>query len=548
MRNALIKIFTLIFVFFFSFNIYAQYSLRMKVPYSGQQTSFWCWAASMEMIMNFHNPGNTSSISQCILAKQLYKFTSLTSPSIIDSIPCCINCTGSFNECATDNTCTTINQRKLMEKRMNATSSSSIPAYADGYDLIFSTFGYTSTQQVNNSISPFSWEQVIHQIRTCRPFIINIAATPFAGNVDGISGDHALVVTGYEEDTRPGFEKKAIITNDPWKPCCDSMETYFPYDIFLGLTPIGGTTSPADAATSYLVNRVLSVVHSIRNNLVYTDDEKNCKSCPILKDVYNGNGYFTEDPSSGNFSASTQVMKEDFLSPPVEPRNLLNLLKTNADSVVGYKNFRVNDTLYQKYISNDNYPYAPVQYIVSNSLIRRGFLGCLFPRRKLIKVVADGYEIVDMVSTNVDQNLTSTLQKVNGEWLLRKITTYTYLQKNIQVRFEGSEQTVNLNNDLTPTAVVNPTKFTLIKYFPYQYEFFSFKSNSNDQVTYMAPADNYPDLGLYKNIAYRERQVISALRGERRQLERDEIRLTNENAAYQNNLIKGKVNYLSTGQ
>ncbi len=532
MKGALIMKCLLVWVIILNTSIQTigQTRKRMLVPYESQETSFWCWAASIKMIMDFHTPYHGAGVTQCDLVKQLFL---LENPnSAINSVSCCKSC-GDGN-CSTENTCDLSDegQRNLSQKTMLSTHEGNAPARPDSYDLIFSKYGFSSTQQVNRSSEPIPWELVMYQIELCRPFIINISAIPTPGVQGGINGDHALVVTGYEIDNSSGTEKRGIYANDPWKPCCDSLESYFPYDIFQR-TNANGITTP-EGQGLYYVNSVLSIVHSIRRDTVYEELDNNCRSCPELTEAYDGNNFFTEEPATRNLRTSIQRLDEElttFLDPPQEPLNLYNLLKENADRVAGYNEFELDTFTYQRFIQNKDYPHAPVQYIAPDRIRRRTFLSCLFPPRRLSKVVSSGYEIVDIVSANVDENLVSTLQKSeDGKWLLRKITTYTYIRKDLPIKIDGSDLTVNLNNKQEGVATPNTIPFSLIKYFPYQYEFFSFKLNPNDRVTYLAPADNYPELSLEKNTAYRESRVIREIRGERRLFERDIRRMINQNA------------------
>ncbi len=526
MKNALIRIILISIIACVSSisttTTSAQYSLKMKVPYKSQDTNRWCWAASVKMIMDFHDPGN--NITQCNIVKRMLK---IENPSLdTNSIICCQNC---LKVCGSSSCVGSI--AGFTNYALTSTSDGGLNPHPDRYDLLFFSYGYNSTQQVNRAGNPISKEKIIQQIKDCQPFIINTATSATAGS-SGVNGDHALVVTGYQIQNVNGQEQFAIITNDPWRPCCtDTHESFFPYDIFNNPSNgISGSTSNG-SSTPHNINQVISIVHNIRKDLVFAAPSYNCNSCPLLTDTYrnNPNGFLEETTSSPtafsiiNGDQPIAFGQKDSPPPPSEEvehtEGLLKLLRNNANKVVGYQNFNLSDSTYQNFITSAGYHYAPVQYIDPALVRKRGFLACLFQPRRLAQVTIPMYDVVDIVSANVDENLVSTLQKLaDGSWSLRRISNYTYLRSSTAVTIGQSDRAVSLSN--VPSSSASAIPFTLVKYFPYQYEFFSFKLNGT---TYIAPTNDYPSLSLNKHTAYKEAHVIKALRREQKILSKNRM-------------------------
>ncbi len=227
--------------------LYAQ-EKTLSVPYQSQETGSWCWAACMKMIINFHQE-EESNITQCDLVKSRIKFENPTVD--INGIACCKNCSKGCD--STFNIC-----NNGLDNYTIPFSEAHAAAQPDYYDLIFFDLGFNSTQQINKIEQPFSWERLVYEIESSRPFIINI--NPVQEGI--IIGNHALVVKGYK--IKDG--EKYIIVNDPWRPCCNEMKEYIlSYRIFFG--------EKQNTPNGYAINSVLSVVHSIHTEakFIYND-------------------------------------------------------------------------------------------------------------------------------------------------------------------------------------------------------------------------------------------------------------------------------------
>ncbi len=241
----------LFFVFYVTPPVLQAQEKILSVPYQSQETGSWCWAACMKMIINFHQ-GEENNITQCDLVKSRIKFEN---PNVdVNAISCCKNCSKGCD--STFNTC-----NRGLDNYTIPFSEAYAAAQPDYYDLIFFDLGFNSTQQINKMEKPFSWERLVHEIDSSRPFIININSKQ-----DGeIIGNHALVVKGYK--IKDG--EKYIIVNDPWRPCCNEVKEYMlSYRIFLG--------EKQDTPNGYAINSILSVVHSIDVETKFINNN-NCK-------------------------------------------------------------------------------------------------------------------------------------------------------------------------------------------------------------------------------------------------------------------------------
>ncbi|MDX1941666.1 MAG: PKD domain-containing protein [Saprospiraceae bacterium] len=625
MKNALIKKILLFYFFYFIIltNSMAQYK-ELLVQRRNQQTNSWCWAACMEMIMNFHTNSNDSL--QCELAKRYRKIkTGVNTPSTECCFACNIACRGT-------NCNGTNNAFHQLQMSVSYGGHHSLVT-GDYIDQLFYAYGFNSIQEINRDTQPILWEQIKKQIDDCRPFIITIAPIPGLPDIDYTNvpqNNHALVVKGYHEfldSININDTLRYIIANDPWRACCaiDSGQTVLPYSVFVD------DTIEYDAPyENYFVDRVLSTVHSIFPN---APQHFNCLSCEQLIVTYDGINYvdtipyvifqdekpknndtisvfpqnilpppqdtgiviaqdstvivvvptinqspkafLTVIPDSGqsplkvlfdasaskdtdgsiitytyNFGDGNVVITSEpqfehtynadvsktykviltvtdnknstdtistsinILPPPSRP-SLFSVLTQNAEKVVGFKDNVFNDAKYDSFITQNGYHDADILYLSFNKLNRSPSRSL----KKLYSAIIPNQQVKDVVTGNIQPNLISTIQKVNDSlWVLKKITTYTFLSEKATVTVEnGSAQNSsfvlsNLRQDYKPSEAIN---YQLVKYPPFQYEFYSFQVRRRPRYaridTYISPVEDYPDLELKKGKAYPERMVLKRL-------------------------------------
>ncbi|MEZ4992362.1 MAG: hypothetical protein R2824_18200 [Saprospiraceae bacterium] len=411
----------------------------------------------------------------------------------------------------------------------NAEADNPGPLGADYFDLIFSNMGYSSNQKINYEDEPMQWSQIKKQINDCRPFIVNVAEAPS----NTVGNNHSLVVKAYREDTTANL--KVVIANDPWLPCGDYQEVLMPYDDFTETSMTG-----LDALA--FISNVESTVHTIFDGPVSGPVEKTaCLSCDALSVTHGGissvkrtSGNVPDDvdalleppPTADNLSGMKLLKKTGGENgtikkkPPTNPSSrLLTILDKHGDRVLGYPKMTLEDSTFLKQINGVGYSFAPVEFIDSRLLNRSYFLACLFPPQELYKVSIPDVKVVEVLNEDIENTLASSFQQSpKGEWKLRKINTYSSLKKDIKINIpdqDGIE--VRLDNDPKSKDDPNQPEFRLIKYYPFQYEFFSFTYQGQ---AYMAPVAYYPELELTPNTAYKEPKVLRTLRKDTREFEK----------------------------
>ncbi|MEL6719070.1 MAG: C39 family peptidase [Bacteroidota bacterium] len=484
---------------FFTLTLIGQ-GRQMNVPKYSQETGFWCWAACMEMIMDFHIPSNSANTIQCELVRERLL---LQNPNFhVTANNCCKICSQNCSSLSTSGECNdTLSGYSIP---FPYDPSILIPNY---YDRIFEQNGFSSNQEINYVNSPISWEKVKQQIEECRPFILNVSSPPSLT----VLSNHAVVVKGYQQGSNSS--NHLVVTNDPWEPCCARGETIFPY--------LSLFHSPSNSSSVY---KALSTVYSIKPNIVHVD-LSNCIACEALEVAYSNRPEHYEI-----FSTDTLINDDDGIK---EKNNfesdLLSIVNQNSDSVAGFPEFRLEPEVFESYIELEGYYYAPVQYISSSLVRRSGFFKRLFPHRKISRVVLDHPEVIEIVSAMVDKNLVTTFQKSKRGWEVRRISNYTNLEDDMVIKIKNSEQTVKLKNTSGRERNIGRTNFTLLRYLPFTYEFYSFEIEGE---TYVSPAEKYQNLGLEKGIGYSEREFLNALRPETRIYQEVQKRLDRPNRLF----------------
>jgi hypothetical protein len=530
--------------------------------YKSQRTDFWCWAASIEMIMDFHVPSDSTLLDQCRLAKDIYLFNEGFLPEYhndIEDSPCCCKCSGDGWPAAYPG-CSNNSFSKDISKK-TAQYTAEVPgnpskAYPDNYDLLFSKYGFTSIQQINRFTEPMKWSEIKRELgEFCRPFILNISDGP----VSEASSNHAIVAMGFYEDT-VGQDIQLLVANDPWRPCNSKNEIAFYYDNF-----ITSTISGYNINGGSFVSSVYSAVHSIQPGTVFENaDPTQCLSCMKLDTTYGGKSYIRvvndgqpqelpafRSPSTDVSAAlplttgkNPDTDEKDFPNEP-QPSLLLDILEKHGEQVIGFKQKEFKeDSLQTKLDSTTEYFYAPVHYVSSRLLNNQGFLGCLFRSNKLENVIVPEAQVIEVLNNNIERTVASTFQKVpEGNWMFRKMTTYSYLENELSIVMPDQTDSLFLDNR-TSVNSDNKVPFQLIKYYPFQYEFFSF---IYDNEVYLAPAANFPELeGYNKHQAYPAKELVRVLRKKTSGYEKFVQSLFPKNSLYKD-YLKGLKDFLPVG-
>jgi hypothetical protein len=193
----------LVLVCLICFGVSGQGCVDVKLKY--QKASLFCWAASIEMIANYHGVTTYQGqpLTQCKLAQILSGDMGTGAP--INSVQ--------LNECEKD----TFHLRTF---EVPPYPSSSInwnidyqPSYGLGssqvLDYVFSKIGFYSVQDS----SPLDWELISREITNCRPYIMTIALP------GDIYNSHAVVVKGYWHYVDSlNVTTRFIVVADPWYP------------------------------------------------------------------------------------------------------------------------------------------------------------------------------------------------------------------------------------------------------------------------------------------------------------------------------------------
>lgn len=185
----------------------------LDVPLRGQQRTRWCWAASIEMALDYY--GNRL-VSQCDISRKHEEVRgNSVCPPIDSDCPC------------------------LPESTTSCNSPMSPPNYAGAYSLttILDTFGYSSTVTAStviessspesNTILGLDWHTIKTEIDHCQPLILLVGRA-----VGSDTGDHYIVVVGYLEPNS-NCEHRFLLIKDPWKPC-DGCQYALNYDALTG--------------------------------------------------------------------------------------------------------------------------------------------------------------------------------------------------------------------------------------------------------------------------------------------------------------------------
>lgn len=184
----------------------------LNVPLIGQENFKWCWAASMQMIHQFHG---TNPISQCQLVHEFRKFDkrkTASPPISLTNICCGSDCNGS--------SCNSWLPFSKRDGRVNL----------HYFDLINSSFGYNSMEDLETQV--FDGPKIENEINSCRPFAIFLSKldptqTPY---------NHVVVAKGYHKFGNQGY----VLVNDPQnttvEPGCFGCEFLIPYGALLGPT------------------------------------------------------------------------------------------------------------------------------------------------------------------------------------------------------------------------------------------------------------------------------------------------------------------------
>ena len=463
---------------------------ELHLRYRYQLMDTWCWAAAMEMVMNFHHPAVGASPSQADIINRYSSGIRGWGPATFDCESCDGNITvpvaNIYSDCS-----------------FSIDFSTETTTRIDYLDRVFGSLNFLSSQEVNVGASPIPWMRLKNQIDACRPFIAFIDPL----DASGINSDHAVAIKGYYENNSSKF----LIANDPWH-LCDGGEN----ELFIPYANFHGGNSNADFAVN--VEHVWAIVGDIRPNTVHPSPDDNCASCTVVNNALEAinsglSPCFTTDlddaPVGLRFSNTTKtgIGGSEIVDTKDTLKNtrLASILSKNASNIAGFLENRINEQGLQSILGKRNYFGGSVKYL---SLDQLGKCFIFHAPHKISKALDHREEVIDVVSGAVDTNIVSTFQKDRkGMWHLKKIANFTLLKNKTTVRV-GQENIV-LSNIQGPDSIRNSYTYALIKVPPFQYEFYAFSYKGSN---YMSPAEDYSKLDLLRGEAKPEKTVIGDLR------------------------------------
>ena len=255
MRNTKTLFLKLFFVFLFSnpgLSLGQSGKYLPGVDLIPQEQIQWCWAACMEMIMEFHD--NTTTIQQCDLVNKYVQYNNNAAGSnpfaSLPTAACPSGCPadGSFNPSAWES--------------INYSKRNGVIKQAF-FDLLFSFHGYNSIEDIETL--EVDWGEIRAEIDGCRPFVLLLTKREVISNPN-TNYNHAVVVKGYY-DTGTQY----VLVNDPQfnrDTSCRACEYLLPISIF---------TDPIDQ-----LNSVTSVIRMINPK-----DGSYCDTCTQLDSTSN---------------------------------------------------------------------------------------------------------------------------------------------------------------------------------------------------------------------------------------------------------------------
>lgn len=432
-------------------------SNELDVTLSSQQNCFWCWTASIQMIVNYHQPSDPLTQSEiatkyCGLIPFEYDPENPDDTGVgCDSTDCNSNsCQISLNNnCLDTYSCIS-----------NEENSCNIPIDTENDDItnLLSILGYAGTK---NEV-PLSWEKITSEIDLCHPFLVVLSDN--SGNPHETS-QHVVVVYGYIATT----DFKFVLVKDPWRPC-EGCEYALSYDIF--------ENSPSD--------RTLSVLTTI------TDIEPTTLTpATICPAPHYENGFsFLGKNKANTYSEAIDLGNYFFGHISKQSAHSQRTILGSSDYFFKRKDYK---TIPLKYLS-----YSQVLKNSSNFSLER---------------VTTNNEVIVMYSPETPSTFI-ILEKVNNYWTISSVEQCSYLccQSNgLSINCQ-SFFTAKLPNNITLNLIPSQIR-SLVKFPTLNMEFLYFDYKGK---TYCTPTKNYVDLiiknkPLEKGMAYEESLFMEML-------------------------------------
>lgn len=198
--------FLVLFIFLGNTKSAAQTELS-NLPITGQKVDQWCWATSMEMVMNYHNRRtNTSLINQCDVGIEYFELLKRIALSNASHDPDHIVYYDARIQEIEDN-CSNPCSSALSNYEFNL----SLEIEENNFKNILEAQGFTSIESSNLNI--FDWEEYENEIDNSRPVILNYTVNDI--DAGGTTYLHAVVAKGYYAHSTGTY----FMVNDPLSIC-----------------------------------------------------------------------------------------------------------------------------------------------------------------------------------------------------------------------------------------------------------------------------------------------------------------------------------------
>ncbi|PHN04145.1 hypothetical protein CRP01_23400 [Flavilitoribacter nigricans DSM 23189 = NBRC 102662] len=326
---------------------------ELAVPDYSQKSGLWCWAASMDMIMEYHQPINTSR--QCMLVEQ-YMNVAQIDPAA-DCSDFCIDPCADPAPATYPSAC----NLNIPYSFSYTTNFGMGPVETNFYEKSFIDILFTENDFYSmEDHRKLTWDQYTYEIDHCRPviFLYSISAvdepTKSKKNfVHATVGKGYTTVTGSDATTLENY----FMIQDPWDVC--DGESYLLHENAL-------SGQAVDAVGGILVERMnilLSMVHhifpkgntcdpceAIPDSIKYIDPKENLLLEIIRRNrndflaTANGSTFdqeiLLEYLKKGHFQTKIELFNYDFFNTPKKTENLIHsnaILKTDLREVTYIK-------------------------------------------------------------------------------------------------------------------------------------------------------------------------------------------------------------------
>ena len=358
------KIITINLIFWCNTFGIAQSIVPSTVPIASepQKRTNWCWAASIEMVLNFYNKNQT----QCDIVNN-YR-TNILGNSIYPISTSCSTATSGMLACPFPTDCNCISNSNT-DCNGPLLVSCSDGLLENNFINILKSYDLNSTQSFHNSI--YSWDTITNNIDRCQPLILIRKLQPEAPYNEQSGGEfHATVINGYKF---VGEERKRFINEinplnvctggQSWKNYDDddsaSIYTAWVSDIKPQITgsssyPCSRITIPeipeplspciAEKLKSIFSTNPISLTTSYFNIFDACNVEK-CKNCY--------NNCFSQSPRLVPYSEISYSKLRDYKSTPSQLSNVF----TNKRRIIAFKNNIENLQIVLKKVVNTRIAY-----------------------------------------------------------------------------------------------------------------------------------------------------------------------------------------------